>query len=161
MTRPFGINDMTVYDDGKSKRQAWRTLRAVRNVRRPPYLPASVSLPDRQLQLFQPFHLRHAVPGLRRTTLFIFSQKAASLTRAFSLTVFFILFHLLSRADVVSLYREAAKYAKEIFCFQVLKNPKEFLTSFAHLSAARLSSSKSLAVTRYWLQLIRVRVSLK
>jgi hypothetical protein len=58
------------------------------------------SLPDRQLQLFQPFHLWHTVTGFSRNAIFILSQKAASLTRAFLLTVFFIPIHLLFRGFV-------------------------------------------------------------
>jgi hypothetical protein len=47
---------------------------------------------DQQLQLFQPFHLWHTVPGFCFATCFIAFQKAASLAIAFLLTVFFILF---------------------------------------------------------------------
>jgi len=38
-----------------------------------PHLPFTISLPDRQLQLFQPFHLRHTVPGFP-AAFFILSQ---------------------------------------------------------------------------------------
>ncbi len=44
---------------------------------------------DRQLQLFQPFHLWHILPGFSTAAFFSAVQKAASLTRASLLTVFF------------------------------------------------------------------------
>jgi hypothetical protein len=51
---------------------------------------------DRQLQLFQPFHLWHILPGFSAAAFLKVVQKAASLTRALLLTVFFTLYHLLS-----------------------------------------------------------------
>ena len=53
-------------------------------------LPARVSLPTGNFQLFQPFHLRHAVPGFF-APFFIISQKAASFAIACGLSGFFIL----------------------------------------------------------------------
>jgi hypothetical protein len=47
-------------------------------------------LPDRQLQLFQPFHLWHTLPGAPVEAFLIPVQKAASCTRAFLDNAFFI-----------------------------------------------------------------------
>jgi len=47
-------------------------------------------LPDRQLQLFQPFHLWHTLPGAPVEAFLIPAQKAASFTRAFLDNAFFI-----------------------------------------------------------------------
>ena len=53
-------------------------------------LPARVSLPTGNFQLFQPFHLRHTVPGFF-APFFIISQKAASFASACGLSGFLIL----------------------------------------------------------------------
>jgi hypothetical protein len=50
------------------------------------------SLPDRQLQVFQPFHLWHTLAGFSRAAFFRRSHKAASSARALSDSAFFILF---------------------------------------------------------------------
>ncbi len=47
---------------------------------------------DRQLQLFQPFHLWHTLPGFSLAAFCRRDQKAASLTRASLLNVFFTCF---------------------------------------------------------------------
>jgi len=47
---------------------------------------------DRQLQLFQPFHLWHTLPGFSFAAFCRRDQKAASLTRASLLNVFFTCF---------------------------------------------------------------------
>jgi len=51
-------------------------------------------LPDRQRQLFQPFHLRHTLPGFSSAAFFRPFHKAASFTKTSFESVFFI--HLTS-----------------------------------------------------------------
>jgi hypothetical protein len=51
-----------------------------------------VLVADRQLQLFQPFHLWHTLAGFSLAAFFRRSHKAASSTRALSDSAFFILF---------------------------------------------------------------------
>ena len=57
------------------------------------------SLPDRQLQLFQPFHLWHSLTGFSFAVFFTRFHKAASSARALSDSAFFILFTSLSSTD--------------------------------------------------------------
>jgi hypothetical protein len=59
-----------------------------------PYLFRVVLLPDRQHQLFQPFHFRHALPGLVFAAFLASAQKAASFANASLLKDFFIPLHL-------------------------------------------------------------------
>jgi hypothetical protein len=63
-------------------------------------ISALITIADRQYQLFQPFHLRHVLPGLNFAAFLYSAQKAASLIRAFLLNAFFILLHLLSDTDL-------------------------------------------------------------
>jgi hypothetical protein len=56
----------------------------------------SFSLLDQQLQLFQPFHLWHTLPGFSFNAFLNPVQKVASFFRASLLKAFFILYHLLS-----------------------------------------------------------------
>jgi hypothetical protein len=51
-----------------------------------------VLVADRQLQLFQPFHLWHTLAGFSFAAFFRRSHKAASSARALSDSAFFILF---------------------------------------------------------------------
>ncbi len=67
------------YTPASKKKRIWRR-------------PISASrhfVADRQLQLFQLFHLWHTLPGFPLTAFFNAVQKAASLTRASLPTVFF------------------------------------------------------------------------
>jgi hypothetical protein len=72
---------------GRSERRSFRSMPAGE-----PSLPTG-----NVVQLFQPFHLWHTVPG-SFMAFFTRSQRAASLARACWLIVFFILVHLLSSA---------------------------------------------------------------
>jgi hypothetical protein len=57
--------------------------------------PSEQLAADRQLQLFQLFHFRHALPGFSFAAFLRLSHKAASFSRVFSLNAFFIPYHLL------------------------------------------------------------------
>ena len=75
-----GSNLITLKEDWLTQPGPTRRLRQ----------PDLILVADRQLQLFQPFHLRHAVPGCCCIACFIFSQKAASFLSVPSLRGFFI-----------------------------------------------------------------------
>jgi hypothetical protein len=83
----FGI---TLYQYSAAKRFEGRAGIAAMQQGVDAALPAPVSLPTGNFQLFQPFHLRHTVPGFF-APFFIISQKAASFASACALSGFFIL----------------------------------------------------------------------
>jgi hypothetical protein len=73
-------------DANRNKADMAVTLRVL-----PPYLPPTIFVADRQLQLFQPFHLWHILPGFSFTAFLKLLQNAASLARAALLNAFFFI----------------------------------------------------------------------
>jgi hypothetical protein len=67
---------------------------------------------DRQLQLFQPFHLWHTLPGFSFVAFINRLQKAASLTRASLLTVFFT---CLTSSSPAGRSHDAPAFAKALY----------------------------------------------